>query len=151
MARESGQYAESPAAARKLLEIDPDYDWGHTNVGLALMWRGDPAEAIAEFERQSNPAERAWGLALDYHALGRTPDSNAALRTLIAVCAANYAYEVAEVYAYRGESENALKWLERAYVQKDGSLKWILRDPTMTKLESHPRYKAFLRKMSLLE
>ena len=147
----SGRYEESLAAARKVLEIDPDYDWGHINVGLALMWRGDPAEAITEFRRQSNPSEQAFGLALAYHALGRTADSNAALRVLSSGGAANYAYEVAEVYAYRGESADALKWLERAYVQKDGSLKWIARDPTMAKLELAPRFKAFLRKMNLPE
>jgi tetratricopeptide (TPR) repeat protein len=145
----SGRYAQMLTAARKLLDIDPDYDWGHINVGLALMWGGDPAAALTEFRRQSSPSEQAFGLALAYHALGRSADSNAALRVLISGGASNYAYEVAEVYAYRGEPADALKWLERAYVQKDGSLKWIVRDPTMAKLESDPRYKAFLRKMNL--
>ena len=98
----SGRYEESLVAARKVLEIDPTYDWGHTNVGTALMWRGDPAEAIIEFKRQNNASEQAFGLALAYHALGRAADSNAALRSLIASGASNYAYEVAQVYAYRG-------------------------------------------------
>jgi TolB-like protein len=147
----SGRYAESVIAGRKVLEIDPAYDWGHVNLGLALIYRGDPAEAITEFNHQSNPMEQASGLALAYHALGRVADSNAALRALIAGGAGNYAYEIAEVYAYRGEHDDAMKWLERAYVQKDGTLKWIARDPTMTNLESDPRYKAFLRKMNLPE
>jgi TolB-like protein/Flp pilus assembly protein TadD len=147
----SGRYEESLAAARKVLEIDSTYDWGYINVGTALIWRGNPAEAITEFKRQSNPSEQAFGLALAYRALGREVDSNAALRSLIASGASNYAYEVAEVYAYRGELTDALKWLERAYTQKDGSLKWIVKDPTMAKLASDPRYKAFLRKMNLPE
>jgi adenylate cyclase len=147
----SGNYAESLAAARKVLEIDPAYDWGHTAVGIALIYRGDPAAAITEIKGESNPMEQAWGLALAYHALGRAADSTAALKGLIAGGAGNYAYEVAEIYAYRGERDEALKWLERAYVQKDGTLKWILRDPTMAKLELDPRYKAFLRKMNLAE
>jgi TolB-like protein/Flp pilus assembly protein TadD len=147
----SGRYEESLAAARKVLEIDPTYDWGHVSVGLALLYRGDPAAAVMEFKRESNPMEQATGLALAYHALGRATDSNAALTRLINGGAGNYAYEVAEIYAYRGERDEALKWLERAYVQKDATLKWILRDPTMAKLESDPRYKAFLRKMNLPE
>jgi hypothetical protein len=56
---------------------------------------------------------------------------------------------VAEVYANRGDLEQALRWLERAYVQKDGSLKWIVGDPTMVKLGLDPRYRTFLRKMNL--
>jgi TolB-like protein len=147
----SGRYEESLAAARKVLEIDPTYDWGHVNVGEALLYRGDAAAAIGEFKRESNPMEQATGLALAYHALGRATDSNAALTKLINGGAGNYAYEVAEIYAYRGNRDEALKWLERAYVQKDATLKWILRDPSMAKLESDPRYKAFLRKMNLSE
>jgi TolB-like protein len=145
----SGRYAESLAAARKVLEIDPAYDWGHVGVGLALLYSGDTAAAISEFKRQENPMEQASGLALAYYTVGRVPDSNAALAGLIAGGAATYAYEVAEVYAYRGARDEALQWLERAYVQKDGTLKWILRDPTMAKLASDPRYKAFLKKMKL--
>jgi len=147
----SGRYEEMLAAARKLLEIDPAYDWGHTSVGLALLYRGDPAAAITEFKRESNPTEQPWGLALAYHALGRAADSNAALTKFIAGDVGNYAYFIAEVYAYRGERDEALKWLDRAYAHKDGTLKWILRDPTMAKLESDPRYNAFLRKMNLPE
>jgi tetratricopeptide (TPR) repeat protein len=147
----SGRYEEGLVAARKVIEIDPTYDWGHVGVGLALLFRGDPAEAIIEFKRQKDPSEQAFGLALAYHALGRAADSNAALRSLIASGASNDAYGVAQVYAYRGEPTDALKWLERAYTQKDATLKWILKDPTMAKLASDPRYKAFLRKMNLAE
>ena len=95
--------------------------------------------------------ERASGLALAYHALGRAADSNAELRRLIADGASSYAYEIAEIYAYRGERDEALKWLERAYVQKDAVLKWVARDPTLAKLALDPRYKAFLKKMNLPE
>jgi hypothetical protein len=66
---------------------------------------------------------------------------NAALRSLIASGASHYAHEVAEVYAYRGEPTDALTWLERAYTQKDATLKWILKGPTMANLASDPRYK----------
>jgi tetratricopeptide (TPR) repeat protein len=145
----SGRYEESLAAAHKVLEIDPTYDWGHINVGLALLYRGDPAAALTEFKRENNPMEQATGLALAYYALGRATDSNTALERLITGGADKYAYEVAEVYAYRGERDDALKWLERAYVQKDGTLKWIARDPTMAKLASDPRYKVFLGKLKL--
>jgi TolB-like protein/Tfp pilus assembly protein PilF len=147
----AGRYEESLIAARKVLEIDPTYDWGHVSVGQALLYRGDAAAAITEFKLQSNLMEQASGLSLAYHALSRATDSNAALTRLISGGSANYAYEIAEVYAYRGERDESLKWLERAYVQKDATLKWIARDPTMTNLQSDPRYKTFLRKMNLPE
>ncbi len=144
----SGRYAEAEAAARRVLEIDPSYDWGHTFVGDALLWRGDPEAAVEEMKRESNPMGQAVGLALAYYVLGRAADSDAALRKLTAEGAGNYAYEIAEVYAYRGEPDEALKWLDRAYVQRDATLRWITRDPSFAKLESDPRYRVFVRKMN---
>jgi TolB-like protein/DNA-binding winged helix-turn-helix (wHTH) protein/Tfp pilus assembly protein PilF len=144
----SGRYAETEAAARRALEIDPSFDWGHIYVGDALLWSGDPEAAVVEMKRESDPIGQALGLALAYYALGRAADSDGALSKLTAEGAGNYAYEIAEVYAYRGERDDALKWLDRAYVQRDATLRWITRDPSFAKLESDPRYKAFVRKMN---
>ncbi len=147
----SGRYAEAEAAARRAVEIDPLYEWGHIYVGDALIYRGDPGAALVEIKREANPMAQAVGLALAYHALGREVDSDSALNKLIAEGAINYAYEIAEVYAYRDRRQDTLKWLDRAFVQKDASLKWIKRDLTFAKLESDLRYKAFLKKMNLPE
>ena len=53
------------------------------------------------------------------------------------------------VYAYRGEADKALAWLDRAYSQKDVELYWIKGTPGLKNLNSDPRYKAFLRRMKL--
>ena len=53
------------------------------------------------------------------------------------------------LYAYRGDHELALQWLERAYQQKDGYLWNIVGEPLFKNLADDPRYKAFLRKMNL--
>jgi TolB-like protein/DNA-binding winged helix-turn-helix (wHTH) protein len=144
----SGRYAETEAAARRALEIDPYFDWGHIYVGDALLWGGDPEAAVVEMKRERDPMGQALGLALAYYAMGHAADSDAALRKLIAQGAGNYAYEIAEAYAYRGERDEALKWLDRAYAQRDATLRWITRDPCFAKLESDPRYQAFVRKMN---
>ena len=54
-------------------------------------------------------------------------------------------------YAYRGDNELALQWLERAYQQKDAWLSGIVDEPLLKNLADDPRYKAFLRKMNLPE
>jgi serine/threonine-protein kinase len=59
------------------------------------------------------------------------------------------AYQIAEVYAYRGEVDLAFEWLERAYAQRDGGLSQIKGDPHLKRLASDPRYAAFLEKMRL--
>jgi hypothetical protein len=58
---------------------------------------------------------------------------------------------IARVYAWRGEKDQALEWLERAYVQRDTSLTWVKIDPRFRSLRGDARYKALLRKMNLPE
>ena len=59
------------------------------------------------------------------------------------------AYQIAEVYAWRGETERALDWLERAYAQRDGGMVDIKVDPRVASLHGQPRYDALLRAMDL--
>jgi hypothetical protein len=54
-------------------------------------------------------------------------------------------------YAFRGESDKAMMWLDRAYVQKDPGLYSVKGEPPLKKMEGDPRFKAFLRKMNLPE
>jgi serine/threonine protein kinase len=59
------------------------------------------------------------------------------------------AYQVAEIYGYRGETDKAFEWLERAYKQRDGGLSQMKGDPLLRSLHSDPRWHAFLKKMKL--
>ena len=61
------------------------------------------------------------------------------------------AFFVAQSYAYRGDHDLALEWLERAYEQKDVALVEIVGEPLFDGLADDPRFKAFLRKMKLPE
>jgi len=57
---------------------------------------------------------------------------------------------IAEVYTFRGRTDVALQWLDRAYAQKDTLLWAIKSDPLLTPLRDDPRHKSLLRKMNLL-
>jgi hypothetical protein len=83
--------------------------------------------------------------------MGRRAESDQAMRQLEAKAAAEEPYEVAEGRAYRGEIEEALKWLERAEVQKnvDMVVAGVKGDPAFAQYTGDPRYRAFLRKMNL--
>jgi len=95
-------------------------------------------------------AVRLSGSAMAYFALGRKADSDASLAEMLNGQNDLHPFEIAQAYAFRGESDEAFKWLDRAYAQKDsGGLPFIKSDPLFKKLESDPRYKAFLKKMNL--
>ncbi len=90
------------------------------------------------------------GTAMAAHSLGRAEESRRALDELIAKGAEGGAYQIAEVFAWRGEREKAFEWLERAYRQHDSGLQVVKADPLFRDLRGDPRFAALLRKMGLL-
>jgi adenylate cyclase len=143
---------EAEAAMRRAMEIRPTSAYGHYNLGLIALERGDSNGALREMQQETIDDGKQQGLALAYFALGRKADANAALATLIKEQAEANPLDIAQVYAFRGESDEAMKWLERAYAHKDPYLYQIKGDDLFMKsLGADPRYKAFLRKMNLPE
>jgi serine/threonine protein kinase/Tfp pilus assembly protein PilF len=145
----AGRLDEAEAAVRKGLDLDPQYPWLHTLLSRIYLARSRPREALAEAERDTAPAFRLQGLALAYHALVRKQESDRALAELISKYKATGAFQIAEVYAFRGEFDAAFTWLERAYAQRDGALTFTKGDPLLASLERDERYAAFLKKMRL--
>jgi hypothetical protein len=84
-----------------------------------------------------------------YYALGRKKESDAALSESITKYHAGGAYQIAQVYAFRNQSDEAFEWLERAYAQRDSSLVVTKVDPLLKSLRNDPRYAAFLKKLNL--
>jgi TolB-like protein/Flp pilus assembly protein TadD len=147
----TGQVSEAENDLRKLLQISPTYVEGHYNVGRILLLEGQFQDALAEMQQESSDGARNTGFAMVYHALGRRADSDAALARVQSQDAQDYAFYIAETYAFRGESNQAFAWLERAYQQRDPVLYEIKSDPFFKTFKADPRYKAFLRKMNLPE
>jgi len=84
-------------------------------------------------------------VALAYHALGRKQESDANLAALIA----KFQSPMAEVYAFRCETDRAFQSLDRAYTEHDTGLAQLEGDPLLKSLGHDPRYKALLQKMHL--
>jgi hypothetical protein len=61
------------------------------------------------------------------------------------------AYEIARVYANRGDLDRAFSWFDRAYRQRDFNLLMIKVDPLLKNVRSDPRYKTILRNLRLPE
>jgi len=147
----TGQLREAEAESRKTVQISPTYASGHLSLGQVLLAEGKFDAALAEVEQEQPEWNRNVGLAMTYHSMGRRAESDAALAQLRQKDAQDDASGVAEVYAWRGELDQAFTWLERAYQQKDSGLFLVKQDATLKSLWGDPRYKAFLRKMNLPE
>src|SRR5262249_48133462 len=117
--------------------------------GQILLAQGRPQQALAEIEQEVSGDRKLFGEALVYHSLGRPQDSDAALQQLITTRQQDSAFQIAEVYAFRGQSDKAFEWLERAYRQRDGGLMGLKIDSLLKSLRQDRRYADLLAKMHL--
>jgi TolB-like protein/DNA-binding winged helix-turn-helix (wHTH) protein/Flp pilus assembly protein TadD len=145
-----GRYDEAQAEQHKALELNPQAAIAHGDLSKILIAEGKPQQAVEEIEKEPTEWAKFTGQALAYHALGREQDSNAALAGLIAKYGSIAAYQIAEVYAFRGESDKSFEWLERGYEQRDPGLPKFNSDPLFKSLHHDPRYTALLKNMHLL-
>jgi len=148
----AGRFGNSESVYRKLLEIQPDFVWGRNYLGLTLLAQGKAEEALAVVQQQVDDGERLKLLPIVLQAAGRQAESDEALRAQIARWANTGAFYVAMTYAFRGDHDHAIEWLERAYQQKDTWLATtIIGEHVFKSMAGDPRFKAFLRKMKLPE
>lgn len=147
-----GRLAEAEAAARRILEISPTFAFAHYNLGVVLLARGEADAALSEFMREPIGGARLKGSAMAYFALGRRAESDAALAEWLKNPATRHIpISLAELYAFRRESDKAMKWLDVAYEQRDSNLCLLKVSWELKSLDGDPRYKAFLHKMNLPE
>jgi len=145
----TGNLADAFASLRKGLALDPTMRFAHFYAGLALLEKGDAAAALTEMELESDDLNRQFGRAIAYYALKRKADADSTLAEYEKKYAADDAFGIAEIHAYRGELDDAFKWLDRAYRQHDPGCTYVKYEPLLRNLRSDPRYKEFLRKMKL--
>jgi TolB-like protein/DNA-binding winged helix-turn-helix (wHTH) protein/Tfp pilus assembly protein PilF len=144
-----GPLAQSAADSKKALELDPDNSSSPIDLSRTYLLQGRPQDALPEIEHVHYAPSRAWLYALTYYALGRKKESDAALNELITKYHASNASEIATIYAFRNQTDEAFEWLDRAYAQRDPSLMSTKMDPLLKSLHNDPRFAALLKKLNL--
>ena len=131
------------------LSLGPGWVSVHYRLGRVRLAQGDAPAALAEMEQETSIYYRPIGMAIVQHALGDTAASDAALQELIKCCAAEAGFQVAEIYAFRGEIDKAFDWLENAYDNRDTGMNGMLVNPLFVNLHNDPRWEPLLDKMGL--
>lgn len=143
----SGHYPAAYDAFRHALAIrsTPGTSW---SLAILQLLDGKALDALATSQAIALDAYRYAGVAMAEHTLGDAKASQQALDHIIATSAGGAAYQIAEVYAWRGEKDKSIEWLERAFRQQDGGLSDTKIDPRLASLRGDPRYTALLRKFN---
>jgi len=145
----SGHADEARGAFRRLLELQPEVTNAHGLLAQIALLESRPDEAMKEIQLERDPYWRLPGLALVHHARGKRAASDEALNEFIRNYQEVGAYQVAQVYAFRGERDRAFEWLDRAFTQHDGGLFLVRADPLFRTLVGDSRRAALLSRLRL--
>ena len=107
--------------AQRAIELDSNRAAGYLALAWLQMnrdWNWEGAELSLNKAAELEPGSAAVLRFRSFlcHSLGHLGE---AIEFHITDHQANMAYQIAEVYAYRGEPDKAFEWLDRAYEQRD--------------------------------
>jgi hypothetical protein len=134
---------------RKRLDMNPGDREKHQFIGRVLLAKGDSLGALAEMDRETDDQRRLSNSyrVLAYDALGRKAEADAALTYLEQKD--DDPYGIGRAYANRGDRDQAFKWFDRAYRQRDSSLLAAKVDPLLKNVQSDSRFTVVLKRLGL--
>ena len=148
------RYDDAIVQIKKTLELDPASTLGRHLLGCCLLWKGDTAGAIAEFQRSKIVVTGAWyqGLLGYANAIsGDRPKAEQMLRELEEMTKRQYVSSTAfaMIYLGLGEKEKALDWLDKSYQDQESACWYLTVEPIYDSVRKEPRFQALLKKIGL--
>ncbi len=149
-----GRDDEAMELVREGLEIDPDSHQTHALLSEFEERRGNFEEALAHMAfldrfRENLPPATLGIVGRSYALAGRENEARALLSQLMERREREFVPAIAIVYVNLGlgEHDEALKWLEAAYEERDVSLIWLKELWIYDPLRSDPRFQSILERM----
>jgi serine/threonine-protein kinase len=152
-----GHYEEAIEQCHKTLEMFPDFFYTHVTLGSIYLQKEMFEEAITEFQQakvlSGGRDSYIAGLGFAYSAYGDRDKALGELEQLKELSSKKHIrpFVWAMIYTGLGEKNEAFKWLEMAYKDRNYHLFFIKVNPMFDSLRPDPRFKALLKKMNLEE
>ena len=152
----AGRTDEALTRLQQTLEMDSNYFLAHLYASSAYIEKGMYSEAISEARKaseisgaRSSHSEAFLGYALAKS--GKEVEARSVLEELLKSSAERYAspYHIALVYNGLGRRNEALAWLERAYVERSTGMVFLKVEAKWNNLRSDPRFQDLLRRVGL--
>ena len=147
-----GRLDESESVYRRVIALFPSAESMHYRLSLVLLSAGRPQDALREANAEPGKGWDLFGRSMALDALGRRAEADPVLARAEAdpLVRISGNYQLAEIYAHRGDRENAFKRLELARQKRDPGFASYLRcDPLLSQLRSDPRYQSMLASLHL--
>ena len=147
----AGRNADAIRSLQSTLSLSPDFSLAYYSLGVALMLDGRAGEAVTALQKEERESWRMIGMSMALFDFEQTENTGAAaaagqaLAELIQKFGESSAYNIAYVYAYRNEPDEAFAWLNKAVETGDAGMGEILAQPLFKTLHGDARWIPFLR------
>lgn len=145
-----GRYDEARRSLQQALHNSPLDEHARYYFGLVELLQGHTQQALDNFDDSAHVL-RLTGQAIGYYTLGDQAASERALQLLISRYGFLVPYQMAEVYAWRGEPDKAFEWLQRSTELRDASFMYLAFDPLLDNIRADPRFAALMKQVGLPE
>jgi len=151
----AGEFDKAIEQEQKTLELNPNAVGPFWIRGMAYQQKKLYDSAIKDFRHalELSPGDPDFLAALG-HVYASSGDTVASRNILDTLFIENKKQPVspfcfALVYAGLNDKEKALEWLEEAYKQKSGSVRYLKMEPRLDVLRNEPRYLVLMEKIGL--
>lgn len=149
----AGRYDEAIEHCKKLLDVDPNFFPARRYLGLVYEQKGMYKEAIAEFQQAAKLSGSPLMMSLLAHAYAASGNRAEAERLLVQLGQQKQRYvspyTVATIYTGLGQKDQAFKWLDKAFEERDIWLMNLRVDPLFKTLRSDRRFSDLLGRIGL--
>ena len=145
----AGDYEAALSSYRQLLGMNPDFPGARAFRARIKLIQQKPESAMKEVDQEANAFWKRYSEILVLSASGRAEEANDPLERMMVEDGSHAAYQVAEILAFRGDLDGAFRWLDKAYVQRDGGMKELLGNFFLNNLHGDPRWPELLSRMGL--
>ena len=139
----SGRHDSAIDSYRTALALTPERTGAHYEIGLGYLLKGEPELALDAFEKERDDEWNVKGRALGHHALGNQDEFEALLQQLIDGWGERWPSEVAHVYAWIGDADNAFNWLDKAVEIEEAGVRVQHVSPLYSRVRNDERWTDF--------
>jgi TolB-like protein/tetratricopeptide (TPR) repeat protein len=135
---------------KRIAGIDPRSEWRPLALSQMLLLQGRYGESLATCPNIPTDRRRLVCTAQAQFSLGHHAEANQALADLRKIDIGGNLVNVADVYAWFGDADQAFAVLDHAVAARESDLASILGRRSMDSLHIDPRWNALLKKINLL-
>lgn len=144
-----GRLEEARQAVNKAIELEPRAIYNHHLLAIIEVLQRDPVAAQKAAEAEPAGPWQDFALALAAQIGSDRALADRLLKENIARHATGWAFQIAQVYAVRGESDLMFQWLDRAWAARDPGMQALLYDALLLRYQADPRYAALAQQVGL--